>query len=61
MEKTSVQEIQASFHIESFDNTTSWPRWLNRLEGAFNLFKIPNKKKVLFLLHYIGPAAFDVI
>jgi len=34
---------------------------LNRLEGALNLFKISNKKKIPFLLHYIGPAAFDVI
>jgi len=34
---------------------------LNRLEGALNLFKVSNKKKIPFLLHYIGPATFDVI
>ncbi|XP_018404622.1 PREDICTED: uncharacterized protein K02A2.6-like, partial [Cyphomyrmex costatus] len=53
--------VQAMFHIEPFDITASWPRWLSRLEGAFKLFKVPAENKVSYLLHYIGPAAFDVI
>jgi len=53
--------VQATFHIEPFDTSTSWPRWLSRLEGAFRLFKVPIENKVSYLLHYIGPAAFDVI
>lgn len=53
--------VQATFHIEPFDATTTWPRWLSRLEGAFKLFKVPAENKVSYLLHYIGPTAFDVI
>lgn len=49
-----------SFAIEAFKlNTTTWRRWLQRLQGAFVIFSIKDQTKVL--LHYVGPAAFDVL
>lgn len=38
-----------------------WKRWLQRFLAAIKIFKIPTDQQVLYLLHYVRPAAFDVI
>ncbi|XP_070522382.1 uncharacterized protein [Cardiocondyla obscurior] len=54
--------IPGSFAIEAFDPaTTSWRRWVQRLQGAFLIFHIVDNARVPYLLHYVGPAAFDVL
>ncbi|KAK9720235.1 hypothetical protein QE152_g22173 [Popillia japonica] len=55
--------LQTVFTIETFDKHKSkWSRWIERLEGAFTIFKItqPQEKKHL-LLHYIGQEAYDIL
>lgn len=57
-----VTAIPNSLTIEPFDaRITTWRRWLQRLQGAFMIFKIQNEERVTYLLHYVGPAAFDVL
>jgi len=34
---------------------------LQRFQAAIKIFKVPAEQQVLYLLHYIGSAAFDVI
>lgn len=54
--------IPSSFVIEAFDPaTTTWTRWLQRLQGAFLIYGILDDVRVPYLLHYMGPAAFDVL
>ncbi|KAK9674931.1 hypothetical protein QE152_g40760 [Popillia japonica] len=56
--------LQTVFTIEMFDkHKTKWiDGWIERLEGAFTIFKItqPQEKKHL-LLHYIGQEAHDIL
>lgn len=44
--------VQVTFHIEPFDATITWPRWLSQLEGAFKLFKVPTENKVILITLY---------
>lgn len=54
--------ILGSFAIKAFDpNATTWKRWLQRLQGSFLVFGIEAEARVPYLLHYVGPAAFDIL
>lgn len=54
--------IPSSFAIEAFDpSVTTWRRWLQRLQGAFLIFGIKDDARVLYILHYVGASAFDVL
>lgn len=54
--------LQGNLSIEVFDPAnTGWNRWLQQFTAAITIFKIPSAQKVLYLLHYIGSGAFDVI
>ena len=54
--------IHTSFNIEPFDEAkNNWCRWLKRLEGAFKIFKIQGDEKLQYLLHYMGPDAYDIL
>lgn len=60
--KDQKPAIPGSFAIEAFDPaTTTWKRWVQRLQGAFLIFGIEQEARVPFLLHYVGPTAFDVL
>lgn len=54
--------LHGIFSIDTFDPvTTEWKRWLQRFLAAVKIFNIPENCQVLYLLHYIGSSAFDVI
>ncbi|XP_071580296.1 uncharacterized protein [Temnothorax nylanderi] len=54
--------IPSTFTIEPFDPAViAWTRWMKRLEGAFAIFEVPAERKVPYLLHYVGPTAFNVL
>lgn len=54
--------LHGTFSIDTFDpTTTEWKRWLQRFLAAIKIFNVPDDRRVLYLLHYIGSAAFDVI
>lgn len=54
--------IPGSFAIEAFDpSATIWKRWEQRLQGSFLIFGIKDNMRVPYLLHYVGPTAFDVL
>lgn len=54
--------ISNVFNIESFDNSKiPWTRWIERFEGALDIFNVSEDKKVRYLLHYMGPETYDVI
>ncbi|XP_024890212.1 uncharacterized protein K02A2.6-like [Temnothorax curvispinosus] len=54
--------IQGSLGLEMFDPATAnWKRWLKRFEAGLTVHKVPEAQKVTYLLHFIGPAAFDII
>lgn len=65
MAQPSAEErpaIPGSFAIEAFDpSTTTWKRWVQRLQGAFLIFGIKDDARVPYLLHYVGASAFDVL
>ncbi|XP_071575575.1 uncharacterized protein [Temnothorax nylanderi] len=54
--------LHGSFSIDTFDPaTTDWKRWLQRFTAAAKIFKVSDEQKVMYLLHFIGSTAFDVI
>ncbi|KAK9692907.1 hypothetical protein QE152_g34812 [Popillia japonica] len=53
--------FSTSFNIEPYEPTVNFIRWLQRLEGAFKVFKVPEPEYTAYLLHYIGAKAFDVL
>lgn len=54
--------LHGTFSIDTFDPaTTEWKRWLQRFPATIKIFNVPDERRVLYLLHYIGSAAFDVI
>lgn len=54
--------VPNSLTIEAFDaEKTTWRRWLQRLQGAFMIFKIHGDERVPYLLHFVGAAAFDIL
>lgn len=51
-----------SFAIEAFEpSSTTWKRWVQRLQGTFLIFGIKDNARVPYLLYYVGASAFDVI
>lgn len=58
---TTVQ-MNATLSIEPFDAAiTNIKRWLQRLDGAFKLFRATDADKVPCLLHCVGIGAFEVL
>lgn len=56
--------LYGNFSIDTFDPATmEWNRQLQRFLAAIKIndFKIPTDKQILYLLHYIGSMAFEVI
>lgn len=53
--------IHTVFSIESFDSIKKFDRWLKRLESAVRIFAVPAEKKAAYLLHYMGPEAYDAL
>lgn len=54
--------IPNTFTVEPFCPTsTTWSRWLLRLERAFRIFSIKDEARVPYLLHYVGPTSFDIV
>ncbi|CAB3228715.1 unnamed protein product [Arctia plantaginis] len=47
--------------IEFYDSKSKFKRWVQRLEGAFNLYKIKPNKKNSYFLHYIGSELYDTL
>lgn len=61
-ERPRAPATPSSLTIEAFDaGVTTWRRWLQRLQGAFIIFKIQGEDRVPYLLHYVGAAAFDIL
>ncbi|KAK9729698.1 hypothetical protein QE152_g15797 [Popillia japonica] len=60
-EKDAVHSIHTVFSIETFDTSKKFDGWLMRLESAFNVFAAAPNKKAAYLLHYMGPEAYDVL
>ncbi|XP_044764494.1 uncharacterized protein K02A2.6-like [Coccinella septempunctata] len=56
-----THSIHTVFSIETYDITKKFDRWLMRLESAFQVFQVPDDKKAAYLLHYMGPDAYDVL
>ncbi|KAB0804525.1 hypothetical protein PPYR_01495 [Photinus pyralis] len=58
----SLNTVQHSFIIEAFNpSTTSWARWVKRLEGAFKVFNTTDDMKVYYILHYMGASTYDIL
>nr|CAI5863340.1 unnamed protein product [Callosobruchus analis] len=57
----TIHSIHTVFSIETYDITKKFDRWLMRLESAFEVFHVPASKKAAYLLHYMGPDAYDVL
>ncbi|XP_076397932.1 uncharacterized protein LOC143266214 [Megachile rotundata] len=59
---TTQAPVPSTFTIEPFDPADMpWTRWLQRLEGAFRIFKIQEEDKVPYMLHYLGAKTFNVL
>ncbi|KMQ85464.1 hypothetical protein RF55_15974, partial [Lasius niger] len=57
-----AQQVPITFNIDSFDpNKISWTQWLKRFKGALGIFEIAESKKVPYLLHFVGTAAFKML
>lgn len=54
---------QNAFHVDLFEpKQQTFQRWLQRLEGAFRVFRIQEgQEKVAYLLHFIGVEAFGIL
>lgn len=60
--KPADASLQSSFNIEPFNPAKmKWPRWVDRLEMAFQLFDIPDSRRLAILLHYMGPESYDIV
>ncbi|XP_062712744.1 uncharacterized protein LOC134289928 [Aedes albopictus] len=54
--------MHSTFTIEPFDrHKMKWSRWVERLEGAFLLFNVPDHAKLPMLLHYMGGETYDTV
>ncbi|CAG9760128.1 unnamed protein product [Ceutorhynchus assimilis] len=58
---TTAHSVHTVFSIENFDSSKKFDRWLMRLESAFMIFEVPDIKKCAYLLHYMGPDAYDML
>uniref|UniRef100_A0A1Q3EWW4 Uncharacterized protein n=1 Tax=Culex tarsalis TaxID=7177 RepID=A0A1Q3EWW4_CULTA len=60
--KPADSSQQSAFSIEPFNPAKmKWARWVDRLEMAFQLFEVPESRRVAFLLHYMGPESYDIV
>nr|XP_029711580.1 uncharacterized protein LOC115256768 [Aedes albopictus] len=54
--------MQSSFIIDPFDrHKMKWSRWVERLEGAFNLFGVQPDTRLFLLLHFMGGETYDIL
>lgn len=54
--------LHGNLSIDMFEPaTTGWKRWLQRFLAVTKIFKVPADQQVLYLLHYVGSGAFDVV
>ncbi|XP_062713385.1 uncharacterized protein K02A2.6-like [Aedes albopictus] len=54
--------MQSSFIIDPFDrHKMKWSRWVERLEGAFNLFDVQPDTRLFLLLHFMGGETYDIL
>ncbi|KAG5877587.1 hypothetical protein JTB14_027189 [Gonioctena quinquepunctata] len=54
--------VRTSFNMEPFyPSTMDFRRWLQRLEGAFTVFKVTEELRVPHSLHYIGSKSFEIL
>lgn len=54
--------VQSVFTIETFENSKfQWDRWVERLEGAFTIFNVAEGHRLHYLLHFMGPEAYDTL
>ncbi|XP_011865485.1 PREDICTED: uncharacterized protein LOC105560733 [Vollenhovia emeryi] len=52
----------SSLNIEAFDpSSTSWKRWVQRLQSSFRIFNITKSARADYLLHYVGQTAYNVL
>ncbi|XP_062550294.1 uncharacterized protein K02A2.6-like [Armigeres subalbatus] len=59
---TQIPACPPTFAFEPFDRSkTKWSRWVKRLEGACEIFGIPDNKKKNMLLHYMGAETYNVL
>lgn len=58
---TTPAVVRTAFTIDPYILGTDWKRWVQRLEGAFRLFKVPTGEYVGHLLHYVGAASFNTL
>ena len=60
--RVTTPQVVTNFNIEPFHVTKcNWNRWVKRLEGAFVIFDTKEEQKLQFLLHYMGPEAYDIL
>ncbi|XP_055613053.1 uncharacterized protein K02A2.6-like [Uranotaenia lowii] len=54
--------VHSTFTIEPFDrHKMKWSRWVERFEGALQLFGVREQTKLPMLLHYMGAETYDVV
>ncbi|XP_062699430.1 uncharacterized protein K02A2.6-like [Aedes albopictus] len=54
--------MQSSFIIDPFDrHKMKWSKWVERLEGAFNLFGVQPDSRLFLLLHFMGGETYDIL
>lgn len=54
--------LQTNVKVEPFDPANStWSRWVERLEMAFDIMQTTNENKQKFLLHYICMDSYNVL
>lgn len=54
--------LQTNVKVEPFDPANStWSRWVERLEMAFDIMQTTNENKQKFLLHYISMDSYNVL
>lgn len=52
--------VVPALQLSSFSPSTStWDRWVQRLETGFKIMKTNDEEKAPYLLHYIGEEAFN--
>ncbi|XP_055615373.1 uncharacterized protein K02A2.6-like [Toxorhynchites rutilus septentrionalis] len=51
-----------TFALEPFDrNKSKWSRWVKRLQGAMEIFGVPQTSKKNLLLHYMGSETYNIL
>nr|XP_049461208.1 uncharacterized protein LOC125906445 [Anopheles coluzzii] len=59
---TATKKMSGMFVFEPFDPTNcKIQRWLERLQIAFKIHRVPEEDKRDYLLHYMGSTTYDVL